>query len=169
MMADVKQRWTKRICHNVNGYMTVEAALVMPVVLGVIVFTMFLMFFRYDRCYMEQNIARALVEVGTMPCEDKGRMVNQLKVDAECYGKDGFLFWTAMPVSAKMGNGKVCIEGEGSISFPFGHLIGISMTESAGCEFTADLLDEPMVLRMVKKWKEKSDDDKDNDIDGGTE
>lgn len=153
----MNDRRTKWKCHYMGGYMTVEAALVMPVVFAVILFTIFLMFFRYDRCFMEQNLARALVEVGTMPCEDKALMVNQLKIDAEYYGKDRFLFWTSDPVYVKAGNGKVSIEGRGSISFPFDNFVGVSMQESAGCEFSVDLLDEPLVLRMTKKWKETSE------------
>ena len=134
-----------------KGYMTVEAALVMPMVFGVILFAMFLMFFRYDRCLMEQNLARALVEIGTMSCAEKQQLVNQLMIDAETYGSDQYLFWTAKPVTVKAGAEKIHLDGGGGISLPFGQLIGTSMAGSFEREYEADLLDEPLVLRTVGK------------------
>lgn len=137
-----------------KGYMTVEAALVMPMVFGVILFSMFLMFFRYDRCLMEQNLERALVEIGTMSCEEKQQLVDQLKMDAETYGSDQYLFWTLKPVTVKAGAEKIHIDGGGGISLPFGQLIGTSLAGSFDREYVADLLDEPLVLRMAGKLKE---------------
>lgn len=134
-----------------KGYMTVEAALVMPMVFGLILFAMFLMFFRYDRCLMEQNLERALIEIGTLSWEEKQQLVDQLKIDAETYGSDQYLFWAAKPVVVKAESEKIHIDGGGGIYLPFGQLIGTSMAGSADCEYVADLLDEPLVLRMAGK------------------
>lgn len=40
-----------------EGYMTVEASLVLPIVLGVIVFIIYFQLFWYDRCLMDQRTA----------------------------------------------------------------------------------------------------------------
>ena len=39
-----------------NAYFTVEAALVLPVVIGAILFVIYMMLFQYDRCLLEQDI-----------------------------------------------------------------------------------------------------------------
>ena len=39
-----------------NAYFTVEAALIIPLVLGILVFLIFIMFYQYDRCLLEQDI-----------------------------------------------------------------------------------------------------------------
>jgi len=41
---------------NRNAYFTVEAALVLPVVIGAILFVIYMMLFQYDRCLLEQDI-----------------------------------------------------------------------------------------------------------------
>ena len=39
-----------------NAYFTVEAALVLPLVTGAILFVIYTMLFQYDRCLLEQDI-----------------------------------------------------------------------------------------------------------------
>ena len=42
-----------------RAYFTVEAAVLYPVVLGVVLLMMYLLFFQYDRCLLEQDMGRA--------------------------------------------------------------------------------------------------------------
>ena len=46
-----------------NGYFSVEAALVLPAVLGVYLFLITVLFVQYDRCLLEQDMASMLVKV----------------------------------------------------------------------------------------------------------
>ena len=47
---------------NYKAYFTVEAAVLYPIVLGVIVLMTYLLFFQYDRCLLEQDMGRAAGE-----------------------------------------------------------------------------------------------------------
>ena len=40
-----------------RGYFTVEAAMIFPFVMGVILLVIYMWFFQYDRCLMEQDYA----------------------------------------------------------------------------------------------------------------
>ena len=48
---------------NYKAYFTVEAAVLYPIVLGVIVLMTYLLFFQYDRCLLEQDMGRAAVPI----------------------------------------------------------------------------------------------------------
>lgn len=50
---------------NYKAYFTVEAAVLYPIVLGVIVLMTYLLFFQYDRCLLEQDMGRAAVRSGS--------------------------------------------------------------------------------------------------------
>ena len=57
---------------NYKAYFTVEAAVLYPIVLGVIVLMTYLLFFQYDRCLLEQDMGRAAVRSGSMDAEKRG-------------------------------------------------------------------------------------------------
>ncbi len=46
-----------------SGYFTVEAAIVLPMVLGVYLFLIITLFVQYDRCILEQDMASMMVKV----------------------------------------------------------------------------------------------------------
>ena len=50
--------WKRFFCKKAGAYLTVEAALILPMVLGVIILVIYLLFFQYDRCLMEQNVGK---------------------------------------------------------------------------------------------------------------
>ena len=52
--------WRQR---EAGGYFTVEAAIVLPVVLGVYVFLITVLLVQYDRCVLEQDMASMIVKV----------------------------------------------------------------------------------------------------------
>lgn len=51
----------------VSAYLSVEAALVMPVVLGVYLFLIAALLVQYDRCLLEQDMASMLVKTSNHP------------------------------------------------------------------------------------------------------
>ena len=47
-----------------EGFFSVEAALVLPVVLGVYLFLIVMLFLQYDRCLLEQDMASVMIKAG---------------------------------------------------------------------------------------------------------
>lgn len=56
--------WNRRY---VGGYFSVEAALVLPAVLGVYLFLFAVLLVQYDRCLLEQDLASMLVKTSNHP------------------------------------------------------------------------------------------------------
>lgn len=62
-----------------KGYMTVEASMILPLVFGVVMFVLSLLFYSYDRCLLEQDVAALVVrseylDGGTI--EEKAQRMN---------------------------------------------------------------------------------------------
>ena len=64
---------------NYKAYFTVEAAVLYPIVLGVIVLMTYLLFFQYDRCLLEQDMGRAAVRSGSRWMQKKEELNRQLQ------------------------------------------------------------------------------------------
>jgi hypothetical protein len=52
-----------------NGYFTVEAALILPIVLWVFLFLIYQMLFQYNRCLLEQDTGMIALRGSVMPLE----------------------------------------------------------------------------------------------------
>lgn len=52
----------------IRGYFTVEAAMILPVMLGVYVFIIVILMFQYDRCRLEQDMASMMIKAGNHCC-----------------------------------------------------------------------------------------------------
>lgn len=89
-----------------KGYFTVEAACVLPMILGIYVFLIYAMFYQYDRCLAEQEAVVAAMEE---------------KFEAAS-GEQGYLAWQtdAKNITIEKGRTKVLIEG--SVAVPFAAL-----------------------------------------------
>lgn len=60
--SEKKERLLMGSGRRIDGYFTVEAAMVLPVVIGTIVFIICLQLFLYDRCLMEQDVDMLAVQ-----------------------------------------------------------------------------------------------------------
>ena len=66
----------------VRGYFTVEAALVMPVVLLGIALVMYLLIFQYDRCLLEQDTGVLALRGSAIQVEDSRERIRWLEQQA---------------------------------------------------------------------------------------
>ena len=61
---------------NTGGYLTVEAALIMPIVFYVCIFIIYSGFFLYDRCVMKQDAYRAVLRASSIYRQDGQEVYN---------------------------------------------------------------------------------------------
>lgn len=102
-----------------NGYFTVEAAFIVPIALGTIVFIIYMMFYQYDRCLLEQDIG-ALAMKGTVNFREDGQSaVNRLNEQAAFVYGDKYVAFEDGNVDIEVKGGKVTVEGKGKIYLPF--------------------------------------------------
>ena len=90
-----------------RGYMTVEAACIMPIVLYVQIFLLYLMFYQYDRCLLEQDTVLAAVK-------GEERLAGR--------EKERYLAFRGSAAEVKKGVGTVKAKMEGEVILPFSQI-----------------------------------------------
>lgn len=103
---------------RIQAYFTVEAALVMPLVISVLTMTVFLFVYQYDRCLMEQDVGMLALYAGTLATEDMDEMTRLVSKRAAERYTDKYLFWTQTKIDINVRKDRVEIVGEGSTAIP---------------------------------------------------
>lgn len=104
---------------KVNAYFTVEAALVLPVALGVIVLIIYLWFFQYDRCLMEQDAGILALRGAILEADDNQERVQLLEWEARQINKEKYVAWEEKKEDFIIKEGKLQVSKAGEIRFPF--------------------------------------------------
>lgn len=93
-----------------KAYFTVEAACVLPIVLGVYVFLIYGMFYQYDRCLLEQDVAQQVLN-------------EQWNVEQKAGELEQYLAFGLEDNVLKIENGKVYAYAGGTVAAPFKELM----------------------------------------------
>lgn len=97
---------------------TVEAALVIPLVISVLTMTIFLFVYQYDRCLMEQDVGMLALYAGTLATKDTEEMTKQISRRAAERYTDKYVFWRQTKIDIYVRKDRVEIVGEGSTVMP---------------------------------------------------
>lgn len=107
---------------KIDAYLTVEASVVLPIVIAVILFTIYILFFQYDRCLMEQNSGQLALRGCTMQYADGEELVRRLTTQSQ--EKDNrFLAWNMEKAQIVFKKNRVSVKCSGELIFPFGSLV----------------------------------------------
>lgn len=104
---------------NVPGYFTVEAVLIMPLVLWTIVFVVYLQFFLYNRCCLEQETAKLALRGAAIQISDKEEKLKEWIRQASTYNAEPYLAWEKGDWKLWMEQDKAAAECRGNLRFPF--------------------------------------------------
>lgn len=110
---------SNKLPQKVKAYFTVEAAMVLSVVLSVIVIVVYIMLFQYNRCLMEQDVSTLVLKSSTMQITDKETLVKELKKQEQQIDQDKYIAWKNETVVWKMEQDEVRVEQKGVLLFPF--------------------------------------------------
>ncbi len=102
-----------------DAYLTVEAVLVLPVVLAVVVLVIYLWFFQYDRCLMEQNMGKLALRGCSLQVTDKKELAQTLYRQSEQIDPESYLAWDAAHAEITLKGNQVNIRQEAFLKFPF--------------------------------------------------
>lgn len=101
-----------------NAYFTAEAALVLPLVMGAVIFTVFLFIFQYDRCLLEQDMNMLAVWAGTAPAENAGDLETIIRRKTSEISQDKYIVWETDALQITVKGDEVTVDGGGSLTFP---------------------------------------------------
>lgn len=105
-----------------DAYLTVEASMMLPIVIAVILLTIYMLFFQYDRCLMEQNAGKLALRGCTLQLADGQELIRQLTVQSQ--EKDNrFLAWNMEEIQIALKRNRVSVKCSGELAFPFQGLV----------------------------------------------
>lgn len=108
---------TKRQTDKIGGYFTVEAAMVLPIVLFSIALVICLLIFQYNRCLMEQDVGTlALRGAGIQAADPQDRMEKFMQ-QADTTDQKKYIGWENSAPNIELGKGKVRVEQRGEMIF----------------------------------------------------
>ena len=139
---------------KVNGYFTVEAALLFPFVTGVVLLVIYLLFFQYDRCLMEQSTAVSAMRGCTLQVIDHKRIVGEVVVQSE---KDDRFYpaWEMQEAKITMKGNTFSVVRAGKLRFPFRGLIfwGADKDWESIAEYENYRINPAVFIRTFRKFK----------------
>ncbi|MBR1478558.1 MAG: hypothetical protein IJ608_11445 [Lachnospiraceae bacterium] len=135
-----------------NAYMTLEAAIIMPIVFAAIVLIIYMWFFQYDRCLMEQDSNAVALKTASAYAQNNQIRYELMKsyVDEIYEGK-----YVAWDYGAKYGieKNKVKVSIAGKLLFPFGGTEFVPYPDiwESRAENVNSILSPAFVTRQVRK------------------
>lgn len=141
-----------------KGYFTVEAALILPFTLAVIVFLIYIMFYQYNRCLADQDLGIMAFRGSLEKVEDKEQLLLILQDNIKNLYQDKFIAFQADSIQINLKENMVCIEGGGSTQVPFPQLSMLTGQDNWRIhrQFVNHRMDPVLFVRTCRKLKEIS-------------
>lgn len=139
-----------------NAYLTVEAALVVPIVLFVQVMAILLLIFEYDRCLLEQDAAKLIVSVGAAQEQDSDSLTAYMQSRAEEIYLEKYVLWEMTTMDIRQKGNTICVQGGGELTcgLPEALSFGGGAFLQADTVYEAKRIHPCEVLRAFRKVKE---------------
>lgn len=155
-------RKVKEMSGKLSGaFFTVEAAILYPAVLAVIVLMVYLLFFQYDRCLLEQDVGGAAVQSAGKWTLTKSELDEHMQNETTSFDEEKYIAWEAGDIQWKLEKSKIVIEKTGRLKYPFS---GIGTTEkywSAKASLRVDRSSPVFYLRRLGTVKNKTEENTD--------
>ncbi len=139
-----------------NAYFTVEATLVLPIVMGVILIMIYLWLYQYDRCIMEQDMGRLALwgcETIAQGNENMAGMIEDklAEVDGEIY-----IGWQCEEQKATLDKNVFTAKAGGTLTMPFAMLNGENVW-GAEAAYSFDRIDRVSFVRLCNRLANAKD------------
>ncbi len=149
-----------------EGYFTVEAALVLPIVMSVYVFLITMLFLRYDRCQLEQDMAAMLLKAGGNSGTPRQQLEYLQNLTAG-WDREKYLWLQPQPPHFTVQGQQIRLDAEGLYTVPMydslGNASGEHRLEVAYCINTWD---RAALVRMLAGRRAQEEEEEQNGIAG---
>ena len=136
----------------------------LPVVLGVYLFLITMLFVQYDRCLLEQDMASMLIKA----CNHSGTSRQQLTYLQEltaAWDREQYLWLELQSPHFTVQGRQICLETAGEFVMPgYGGLSAVAGLHRLEVSFRLNAWDRPALVRLLygNRAEEKDDFQKDN-------
>lgn len=151
-----KQMRRDRAVSSCSGaYFTVEAALVMPLVIACIVLVIYMWFYQYDRCLLEMDTYALAMRSAHADADNNDERLGLLQNYLDTIYWSKYAAWNVTEQNAKIEKGKIYVEQSGSLRFPFVKIAFWSKEDnwSTKAKAEADILNPVFTVRRVRQIK----------------
>lgn len=138
-----------------NAYLTVEAALVFPLVMGMILLVVYLLLFQYDRCLLEQDLGAMALWGGQVEEDDTAALEQRVQTRmAELY-REKYVAWEFESLDANLNKNRFSVKGRGRLSFPVPgfNFWGSGNVWEAGADYGYSRFSPVNFIRICRKAK----------------
>lgn len=136
-----------------NGYMTLEAALIMPMAWFVLFFMIFAGFFQYDRCVAEQDSKIILLRASEMRGKEEAKVIRTVMGSGELAGEKKLLFSDGVTKRLQTKGDSIYMEISGRVNtilkgFEQGENLGVF---SYGADYVVKKYDPVHFIRTCRR------------------
>lgn len=150
----------------IEGYFTVEAALVLPIVMSVYVFLIIMLFLQYDRCQLEQDMAAMLLKASSNPGTPQQQLEYLQNLTVE-WDREKYLWLRPQSPHFTIQGQQIRLDTEGLYTVPMydslGNAGGEHRLETAYCLNTWD---RAALARMLTGWRAEKEEEEQDGIAG---
>lgn len=143
----------RKILLSDDGFFTLEAVLVFPVALAIILLVMQIWFFRYNRVLQETDTMQILVHASQMQDMSPEERTSFLVSELQGRYRDKYMAWNFGDISASFSKGKLSCLIRGSGGFSGGGMIpwNVSGGGEAATDRSKNTVSEVFVIRSFRK------------------
>lgn len=141
-----KRKWEK------EGYFTVEAAVMIPLALGFFVVLIYIMFFQYNRCLLEQEMGILALRGAAGWDKENAEVVKTLQRQAEHIYWDKYIALHRGGVNIKHERGKITVSCKSEMKIPF---MGKSTLQEA--VYQNRVINPVLFVRTYRRLTEKEE------------
>lgn len=145
-----------------NAYFTVEAAILYPIILSVILLMTYLLLFQYDRCLLEQDIGKATVLSGSKWTLTKEQLNDYMQKKALHFDEEKYIAWENEDPLWNLEKNDVILEKTGRLRYPFAGMGTQEKYWSTKASFQVDRISPVFWLRRSRNVQNKRDNTEEN-------
>lgn len=135
------------------GYMTLEAALLMPIVWFSLFFIIYMGFYQYDRCIAEQDSKIIVLRASDMRGKDEAAVIRTVLEESELAGKKKLIFSKGIQRELHITSNKAKIKISGGVNTILSSLVKEERLNifSYAAEYEAEKYDPVQVIRTCRR------------------
>ena len=156
-----------------GAFFTVEAAILYPLVLAVIVLMVYLLFFQYDRCLLDQDLGKAAVQNAGKWTLTKSGLDAYMKKETMYFDEEKYIAWEGEAARWILEKNDIVVEKAGRLKCPFSGLGTNEKNWSAKASFRVDRSSPVFYLRRIatpgNKTEENIEENTEENIEENTD